>query len=194
MARLDDPAKANLDFLREWLYGNREDQGQGFLQGDEAFTWSAINDSRTQRMLYEADFLTLHRNADEQDYFSKQLSSTLLIGWTRVRSFWRRKTVRTEKSQGDGNQGQNDPAAVRKVIDPESGVLHYSDSGLVRFNNILISVISSALPVLAIVALYFVQTMRSRIGVLVAFTVAFALALATFTNARRIEIFASTAA
>ncbi len=70
--------------------------------------------------------------------------------------------------------------------------MQYSNSALLRFNTILVTVVSSAIPVLAIVTLYFVQNTLDRIGVLVAFTIAFALALALFTNATRLEIFATT--
>lgn len=81
-----------------------------------------------------------------------------------------------------------------RTIDQYSGVMHYSDDALLRFNTVVVSVLSSILPVLAIVVLYSINTMIKRIGVVVAFTVAFAFALATFTDARRLEIFASTSA
>lgn len=70
--------------------------------------------------------------------------------------------------------------------------MYYDDDALLRLNTIIISVISSALPVISIVALYYIKTTIQRIGALVAFTVVFAFALATFTNARRLEIFATT--
>lgn len=72
--------------------------------------------------------------------------------------------------------------------------MEYSDAYLLRINSVLVSVLSSLIPVMAIVALYFVHTTARRIGVTVAFTTIFAFVLAQFTNARRLEIFASTSA
>lgn len=147
--------------------------------------------------MLERDFFTLHTRNAEQDIFSQKLSSTLLDWWTMLRSSAhrvRRSLFRRRKFKdgtGKSNQFYSGPS---KVLDLEKGVLHYSEARLYRFNNILVSVISSALPVLAIVALYFVRDTGTRIGAMAGFTILFALALAIFTNARRLEIFASTAA
>ena len=72
--------------------------------------------------------------------------------------------------------------------------MYYDRDTLLRFNNVAVSVLASALPVVAIAVLYSIRTMTQRIGAVVAFTVTFALVLAAFTNARRLEIFASTSA
>jgi len=50
------------------------------------------------------------------------------------------------------------------------------------------------MPILSIVALYFIKTEGGRIGAMAGFTILFALVLATCTNAGRLEIAASTAA
>ena len=76
--------------------------------------------------------------------------------------------------------------------DGYGGAVFYSNDALVRFNTVLISVLSATLPVLSIVALYFIQTTLKRIGAVVAFTIVFAFTLAMCTEARRLEIFAST--
>jgi hypothetical protein len=54
--------------------------------------------------------------------------------------------------------------------------------------------VASALLVGSIVALYFVRSPGKQLGLLGGFTGAFALSVALFTNARRVEIFAATAA
>lgn len=46
----------------------------------------------------------------------------------------------------------------------------------------------------SIVGLYFVHSDGARLGMIAAFTVLFALSMALFTNARRAETFAATAA
>jgi hypothetical protein len=72
--------------------------------------------------------------------------------------------------------------------------MHYSQEGLLKFNNMLISVIGTAMPIVSIVALYFIKTEGGRISAMAGFTILFAFVLATCTNARRLEIAASTAA
>jgi hypothetical protein len=71
---------------------------------------------------------------------------------------------------------------------------HYSDNTLLKVNNIVVSVAGAAMPVLAIVALYFVKTEGGRLGAMAGFTIVFALVLAVCTDARRLEIAAATAA
>jgi hypothetical protein len=100
------------------------------------------------------------------------------------------------KPSGKGPEKTTDQsnAPFRKAIDPDSGIQHYSEQRLLKINNILISVLGAAMPIVAIVALYFVKTEGGRLGAMAGFTVVFALLLAIFTNARRLEIAAATAA
>lgn len=55
-------------------------------------------------------------------------------------------------------------------------------------------VLSSLLPTVMILALYFIQSMLWRIGAVIIFTAIFAVALTVFTNARKIEVYSATAA
>jgi hypothetical protein len=55
-------------------------------------------------------------------------------------------------------------------------------------------VAAALLPVLSIVVLYVVNSDGLKLGIIVLFSAVFALVLALMTNARRIEIFAATAA
>jgi hypothetical protein len=77
--------------------------------------------------------------------------------------------------------------------DMYSNMIHYSDSALTRAGKILGTMCASMLPVLAIVILYFIQSMGRRLGVIAAFTFIFSAVLGVFSNGRRIEIFAATA-
>jgi hypothetical protein len=56
------------------------------------------------------------------------------------------------------------------------------------------TVVSSLAPMVSIVVLYVVQNTSVRLGLVCAFTLLFSFVLALVTNARRIEIFAATAA
>lgn len=73
-------------------------------------------------------------------------------------------------------------------------MVRYKNGHLLKLTNLIATIISSALPITAIVALYYINRMIVRLVVVAAFTMAFSLILATVTNARRAEIFASTAA
>ena len=55
------------------------------------------------------------------------------------------------------------------------------------------TIFSSVIPLVSIIALYFVKNTLKRIGIAAAFTALFAVAVSVFTTARRIEIFAGTA-
>lgn len=56
------------------------------------------------------------------------------------------------------------------------------------------TVSSSLAPLSSIVVLYFIQSELIRLGIACAFTIAFTIILALLTKARRVEIFAATAA
>jgi hypothetical protein len=75
-----------------------------------------------------------------------------------------------------------------------STLFEYEDRHVLQFANVLGSIISSALLVGSIMALYFVDNMIVRLGIVAAFTQVFSLVLILATNARKIEVFAATAA
>jgi hypothetical protein len=80
---------------------------------------------------------------------------------------------------------------------PVSGIYHYDSSHLQYPVFVFSIVLSSLLPVAAIVALYLVDSMGRRLGILAGFTAAFSMLLAFVTPkamTRKIEIFAATAA
>lgn len=80
------------------------------------------------------------------------------------------------------------------VGENRSGLYYYSDAHIQHAIYILGTVGSSLTPLASIVALYFVRNLGARVGLVCAFTLVFALCLALATRARRIEVFAATAA
>lgn len=82
----------------------------------------------------------------------------------------------------------------KRVNDQEAQYFEYSDKKILRTANILSSVISSVLLVGSIVILAFVKDLYIRLGVVALFTQMFSLALVLVTNARKVEMFAATAA
>ncbi|KAH0000756.1 hypothetical protein KCU78_g15219, partial [Aureobasidium melanogenum] len=180
ISRMPSPQPADIKFLRDWL--KRSGGGANFLHGSEELTWSLPgNSSTSEKRFLDKDLMTLHIIPDEQDAFSKVLSSSLLSLWNFLRTFrW--------------NPTSSKDARFEKTIDSDDGIMHYSQEGLLKFNNMLISVIGAAMPIVSIVALYFIKTEGGRIGAMAGCTILFAFVLATCTNARRLEIAASTAA
>ncbi|KAH8885606.1 hypothetical protein GQ53DRAFT_828647 [Thozetella sp. PMI_491] len=86
-----------------------------------------------------------------------------------------------------------------KLKDPESpelgdGIFTYEESRLAAVVHVFITVVASLLPLASMVVLFVVESYTQRLGIMVGFSACFAVALALMTNARRVEIFAATAA
>lgn len=70
----------------------------------------------------------------------------------------------------------------------------YHDSSLYKLLSLLSTTIASVFPVLAIVLLHFVTKTSARLSIIATFTAMFSICLSLVTQARRVEIFAATAA
>lgn len=78
--------------------------------------------------------------------------------------------------------------------DVEAGFTEYEDSKLMATLTLLATLLSSTIPVASTVVLYMVRGMPLRLAMIALFVTLFCGILAIFTNARRVEIFAATAA
>ncbi|CAD6594008.1 MAG: hypothetical protein ASARMPREDX12_007936 [Alectoria sarmentosa] len=74
------------------------------------------------------------------------------------------------------------------------GFRKYNEARIATISNSVGAILSSLLPTVAILALYFVQQMLVRIGLTIVFTSVFSLALSLLTDAKKVEIFSATAA
>lgn len=83
---------------------------------------------------------------------------------------------------------------ISQNSDLEAQIFVYSDSVLYETINMISTIFSSCIPITAILALYFVEDMGARLGAICGFTVLFSVCLTLVTEARRVEIFAATAA
>jgi hypothetical protein len=83
---------------------------------------------------------------------------------------------------------------LKKHPSSTPGLSEYNDERLLTILQVVITVISSIFPISSIVILYFVNSMPARLGIAAAYTALFSFALALLTRARRVEIFAATAA
>ena len=86
-----------------------------------------------------------------------------------------------------------------KEVDPESGrVTDYADSRMMKIGDLVgtitVTIFASVLPMLAVIALFYVKDTLKRIGLSISFSAIFGIALRCFTSARLKDIFAATAA
>lgn len=83
---------------------------------------------------------------------------------------------------------------LKKRKDLEAQYTDYKDAYFEKLANITNSIISSAILVGSIVALYFIRTMAVRLALIAVFTQIFSVVLVLLTSARKVDVFASTAA
>ena len=86
------------------------------------------------------------------------------------------------------------PFPVRKVKDPQDNTGHYLEKYVVWSVAFVSTVVAAILLIGAIVGLYIESSPIARLAMICCFTALFALSVGLLTNARRAEIFASTAA
>lgn len=70
----------------------------------------------------------------------------------------------------------------------------FPDHRIRRITRVVAVVMSSILPILSIVILYFVQSINIRIGLIIIFSVLFSAVIALVSDARNAEVMAATAA
>ncbi len=87
------------------------------------------------------------------------------------------------------------PSMQGSEMNGENGnMTRYSDGKIRNFVRICAVVVSSLLPILSIVGLYFIKEELVRLGVIVIFCFVCSATMAVLTNAKNIEIIAATAA
>ena len=74
------------------------------------------------------------------------------------------------------------------------GIIGYEDTHVLKITYAITSILASLIPIASITVLYYIHSMPARLGVISAFNVLLSLCLVAFTNAKRAEIFAITAA
>jgi hypothetical protein len=83
---------------------------------------------------------------------------------------------------------------IQKPFDVESGLYHYRKGNVRAVSHLVGILLASLIPAASIFTLYFVPHMTDRLGVILAYSALFSICLGVFTTARRVEIFAATAA
>jgi hypothetical protein len=81
-----------------------------------------------------------------------------------------------------------------KKPDEEFGGYNYTEGAMARYMTAIVMVIASALPTTSIIALFLIRTVIWRLVFIILYGGVFSACLAFFTDAKRIEIFASSVA
>ncbi|KAI1409167.1 hypothetical protein F5Y13DRAFT_170938 [Hypoxylon sp. FL1857] len=182
ISRLDGPNSLDLEFLRSWF--ERPSMGCFPIRGLDYNAWE-------QRL--ENDLVAIKPRVPP-DPLSRWITNTIFPLYHRVFGFrfHVRKVLRpSSKLCPADNQLTSKNADSTGVGD---GLYTYEESLLGSVVNIITTVVAAVLPLLSIVILYVVNSDATRLGIIVVFSACFALVLAVMTNARRIEVFAATAA
>ncbi|KAI1411910.1 hypothetical protein F5Y13DRAFT_180515 [Hypoxylon sp. FL1857] len=80
-------------------------------------------------------------------------------------------------------------------LENQATTLHqYSDEKIRAVVHTLGSLMSTVVPILSIVVLYFAESMPLRLGLVCIFSIIFSVAMSLITNAKRVEVFAAAAA
>ena len=138
--------------------------GDNFLRGYEASIWDSENIK---------DFVALATRPGERDIFTDWMATTVLPVFHRYIGRW---------------------LVSRRSNDEETGFTEYDDLKILAFLRLITFLLSSTIPVTSTIALYLVKGMPLRLAMVAIFTVLFCSILAIVTNARKIEIFAASAA
>lgn len=141
-------------------------EGNRFQSGAELSTW--LEDEKLNPDL----FVSLNPNLPEDDVFTNTMMDFVIPKF---------------------HQCFGEKLKLGRVTASGTDYVIYKDSTIVKFSNVLVTIIASILPPITILVLNALSTTIERIIVTVAFTALFALVLACFTSAKRVEILAATA-
>jgi len=185
--------RRDVNMLREWIL--RPDLGGGIL-----FSGDDLSPLRRQvyHDMYSTDLMTLGHRTGENDPFTRLLSGSVFRGFER---FWRIFKVSSASNTIQETEGYLTQLFCQKPVpaDPEKAIsecnlFRYTDSHVLGVIDLLGTILASMTPLVSIIVLYFAQNLGVRLIVVCIFTLLFSLSLALVTKARRIEVFACTAA
>ncbi|KAL2068343.1 hypothetical protein VTL71DRAFT_16441 [Oculimacula yallundae] len=203
LASCSSPIDSDIHFLSRWFRDPK--MGNSPLRGKDREVYnSPIRDSLSgkHRKLYDASVrasLLAVDHQEEQDPLA-HLFLGKMTGWYHhfIGTYLCFPSPKSPSSRSSALPSSviyppmND--SIPTLIDEEAQFHVYSNTKILLAANVLGSLISSSLLVGSIVALYFVDDMLARLGIIAAFTQVFSLVLVLVTRARKVEVFAATAA
>ncbi|KAL9042553.1 MAG: hypothetical protein Q9214_003742 [Letrouitia sp. 1 TL-2023] len=175
--RLAKPMPRDIDFLREWL--DRPEGGDFFLRGREADTWHS-----------SSDFIKLCGQQSDIDALTRAIYNKIIPWYHHV---WGHRMRVCEHLYA------SDLAKLTKAEKPSKtrewdGVWVYDRAMLTAIANGISTLLASLLPASSILILYLLPKPATRLAVSMLFITLFSFILTTVSTARRIDVFAATAA
>ena len=165
------PHKSKLEALRDYLH--HTDAGNCDLLGIDAQVWDDTPIS---------DLLVLQPE-EREDAISRWIHQKYTAWWLRHFSRKGRQTGSAAPSQ--------DP---EKPYAASSALIEYEEKGYNILAMLLTSLMSVLMFVSPIIILYFVEDMLARLLAVAAFVAIFSLCLSLLLQAKKVEVFAATAA
>ncbi|KAF1348614.1 hypothetical protein BDV97DRAFT_390412 [Delphinella strobiligena] len=157
--------KREMETLSSWFFGP---DGKSFPKGHEATIWPSkaeLKNDSEERL--DKDFITVGRDIQTLQSYCMTLCLT------------------STTSCGDIVNRYQAAVRVRKG---------YDEKPIAFLSEVVSVAISSLLPTLVILVLYFVKRTLLRLGLIIIFTATFSVLLSIFTTGKRVEIFSATAA
>ncbi|KAL0262920.1 hypothetical protein SLS55_001894 [Diplodia seriata] len=177
---LAPPGAHDQRYLQKFLESRAMDHGA--LTGADALLWGTIDAPRA----HAGDLVALLPRRGADDAFSKWATETLvarLMRWRRHGGGAKAKAKDDVRRDDDGDDD-----------DDHRRLKGYEDGSVLRWTFFVASALASALPVVAIAILYCVPSVAARLGLIAVFSVLLSAAMATFTSARQVDVFAVSAA
>jgi len=167
LSELAEPNEYNLKTFRYWMAAEPEDDQ---LVGDDSETWGgkSYDDApKEEKRKFRKDLAVLKPKVEDSDFFTKFLVSTIIPVYQ---------------------------LAIGKKLMNGKSLKEYSDGAIIKITNNVATLFACVLPTVAIIILYSIHSMATRLGVIAALTAGFSIALMIVTQATRVEIFTATAA
>lgn len=162
---LPSPDSTFVDSIFNFI-NNAKAPRPGWLDHPEKTIYAVWDDDRQP---VQPDLVTLNRDFRTQDAFTGFFTGRFLRWW---HYFYKR---------------------VRKPDDELDGYL-YTEGAMSRYMRAAVMIVASALPTCSIVALYYIHDEVHRLVFIILFSMFFSGALAFFTEAKRVEVFAASVA
>lgn len=162
---LPSPDSTFVDSIHNYI-NNVKAPRPGWLEHPEKTIYAVWDDDRKP---VQPDLVTLNRDFRTQDAFTGFFTGRLLQWW---HYFYKR---------------------FKKPDDELDGYI-YTEGAMSRYMRAVIMIVASALPTCSIIALYFIRDEIYRLVFIILFSIFFSGALAFFTEAKRIEVFAASVA
>jgi len=175
VASIPQPKSSERDTLESWIKSS-SGGACAFLGRDLA----SIEQPSVYDAIHQNDLAILSDSHGEDDSLTRFMNGPLVTLYHRLFQYWKAPLPKDPEKPPVGEN--------------RSSFHSYEQERVNFITNLLGTTFSSLAPLVSIIVLSFVRNERARLGIVCAFTILFSFTLAIATKARRVEIFAATAA